>query len=53
MQIQRIIEIDAPVESVWSKISNLTDIQNWSATVNEPTITPTFSEDSVPAARAT
>ena len=35
MQIQRIIEIDAPVETVWSKISNLTDIQNWSATVNE------------------
>ena len=35
------------------KISNLTNIQNWSATVNEPTITPTFSEDSVPAARAT
>ncbi len=35
MQVQRIIEIDAPVEFVWSKISNLTDIQNWSVTVNE------------------
>lgn len=35
MQVQRIIEIDAPVEVVWDKISNLTDIQNWSVTVNE------------------
>jgi hypothetical protein len=35
MQIQRIIEIDAPIGIVWSKISNLTDIQNWSATVNK------------------
>ena len=35
MQVQRIIEIDAPVELVWSKITDLTDIQNWSATVNE------------------
>jgi len=35
MQVQRIIEIDAPVEFVWGKITDLTDIQNWSATVNE------------------
>ena len=35
MQIKRTIEIDAPVEFVWSKISNLTDIQHWSATINE------------------
>lgn len=35
MQVQRIIEIDAPVEFVWSKISDLTDIQNWSQTINE------------------
>ena len=35
MQVQGTIEIDAPVEFVWSKISNLTDIQNWSVTVNE------------------
>lgn len=35
MQILKTIEIDAPVELVWSKISNLADIQNWSVTVNE------------------
>lgn len=35
MQVQRTIEIDAPLEYVWSMISNLTDIQNWSETVNE------------------
>ena len=35
MQVQGTIEIDATVEFVWSKISNLTDIQNWSVTVNE------------------
>ena len=35
MQVKRTIEIDAPIEVVWSKISNLTDIQHWSATVNE------------------
>ena len=35
MQVQSIIEIDAPVEFVWSKISNLADMQNWTVTVNE------------------
>ena len=35
MQVQSVIEIDAPVELVWSKISNLADIQNWTVTVNE------------------
>ena len=35
MQVQIIIEIDAPVEFVWSKISDLADIQNWTVTVNE------------------
>ena len=35
MQVQSIIEIDAPVEFVWSKISNLADIQNWTVTVNK------------------
>ena len=35
MQVQSIIEVDAPVEFVWSKISNLADIQNWTVTVNE------------------
>jgi uncharacterized membrane protein len=35
MQITRTIEIDAPIDFVWGKISNLTDIQRWSATVTE------------------
>ena len=35
MQVQSVIEIDAPVEFVWSKISNLADIQNWTVTVNK------------------
>lgn len=35
MHVERIIEIDAPIELVWSKISNLTDIQHWSATVTK------------------
>jgi hypothetical protein len=35
MHVQRSIEIDAPIEEVWNKISNLADIQNWTATVNE------------------
>jgi hypothetical protein len=35
MHVQRIIEIDAPIAVVWRKISNLTDIQNWSQTINQ------------------
>ena len=35
MQVERVIEMDAPVDFVWSKISNLADIQRWSETVNE------------------
>lgn len=35
MHIEKVIEIDAPVDLVWSKISNLADIQNWTKTVNE------------------
>jgi len=35
MHVQRIIEIDAPIAVVWRKLSNLTDIQNWSETINE------------------
>ena len=35
MEAKRIIDIDAPVENVWSKLSKLTDIQDWSTTVTE------------------
>ncbi len=35
MHVQRIIEIDAPIAVVWRKISNLTDIKNWSQTINQ------------------
>ncbi len=35
MQVERVIEMDAPVDFVWSKISNLADIQLWSETVND------------------
>ena len=35
MHVERTIEIDAPVDFVWSKISNLADIQRWTETVNE------------------
>ena len=35
MHIEKVIEIDAPIGLVWSKISNLADIQNWTKTVIE------------------
>ena len=35
MQVERVIEMYAPVDFVWSKISNLADIQLWTETVNE------------------
>jgi len=35
MLIEKIIEIDAPIDLVWNKISNLADIQNWTKTVIE------------------
>ena len=35
MHIEHTIEIDAPIELVWSKISNLADIQNWTKAVKK------------------
>ena len=35
MHIEHTIEINAPVDLVWSKISNLADIQNWTKAVKE------------------
>jgi uncharacterized membrane protein len=35
MHIEQTIEIDAPTDLVWSKISNLADIQNWTKAVKE------------------
>ena len=35
MHIEQTIEIDAPIDLVWSKISNLADIQNWTKAVKE------------------
>ena len=35
MHIEHTIEIDAPIDLVWSKISNLADIQNWTKSVKE------------------
>ncbi|MCP5088058.1 MAG: SRPBCC family protein [Rhodobacteraceae bacterium] len=35
MQVEHTIEIDAPADLVWSKISNLADIQNWTKAVKE------------------
>ena len=35
MHIEQTIEIDAPMDLVWSKISDLADIQNWTKAVNE------------------
>jgi len=35
MHIEHKIEIDAPADLVWSKISNLADIQNWTKAVKE------------------
>ncbi len=35
MHMERTIEINAPIELVWNKISNLADIQNWTTTVIE------------------
>lgn len=35
MKVEHKIEIDAPLNLVWEKISRLTDIQNWTRTVNE------------------
>jgi uncharacterized membrane protein len=35
MHIEHIIEIDAPIDLVWSKISNLADVQNWTKAVKE------------------
>lgn len=33
MHLEQTIEIDAPIELVWEKISNLADIQNWTKSV--------------------
>ena len=35
MHIEHTIEINAPVDQVWSKISNLADIQNWTKAVTK------------------
>ncbi|MCJ8324168.1 MAG: SRPBCC family protein [Rhizobiales bacterium] len=35
MRIERTVEINAPIDQVWSKISNLADIQNWTKAVKE------------------
>ena len=35
MHIEHKIEIAAPIEAVWEKISNLTGIQHWTKTVNK------------------
>lgn len=35
MHQEHTIEIDAPIELVWDKISNLADVQNWTKVVNE------------------
>ena len=35
MHIEHNVEIDAPKNLVWDKISNLADIQNWTKTVRE------------------
>ena len=35
LQVQRSIDIDAPIELVWENISKITDIQDWSRSVNE------------------
>ena len=35
MQVERSIEIDAPINHVWDKISNLAGIQDWTDTVIE------------------
>jgi len=35
MHIEHTVEINAPIDQVWSKISNLADIQNWTKAVKE------------------
>lgn len=35
MHIEKVIKIDAPIHLVWSKISNLADIQNWTDAVTK------------------
>ncbi len=35
MHIEQTIEIDAPMDLVWSKISNLADVQNWTEAVDK------------------
>ncbi|NRA87259.1 MAG: SRPBCC family protein [Rhizobiales bacterium] len=35
MHIEQSIEIEAPIDLVWSKISDLADIQNWTKAVKE------------------
>lgn len=35
MHLEQTIEIEAPIDEVWSKISNLADIQNWTKAVKE------------------
>jgi len=35
MHVEHIVEIDAPIDLVWDKISNLADIQNWTKAVKE------------------
>lgn len=35
LKVERTMDVAAPVELVWQKISNITDIQDWSKTVNE------------------
>lgn len=35
MKVEMNIEIDAPLDLVWDKISRLTDIQDWTRTVTK------------------
>ena len=35
MHVEQTIEIDAPVDVVWEKISDLADVQNWTKAVNK------------------
>ena len=35
MQVKQTIEIDAPLDAVWDKISDLVGIKNWTSTVTE------------------
>ena len=35
LTVERTMDVAAPIELVWEKISKITDIQDWSGTVNE------------------